>query len=814
MTQLPIDKPAKISRSVAGRVARRPLPARRFFHGAIVALAAVAVATAAGSVVSPITVASGQTLPGERAASVALEAHSENGASALLPLLSETLSVRIDDGHATATYRHVFQNESAARLEGNYRLLVGEGATATGFAYYNGEQKIVGEIFERDAARQVYDALTGLRRDPGLLEQSGEGGFSFHVFPIEPDEHKRVEVTTARWLPRRGQRIEYRVRLGRPDANVVLTVRDARGVKGLESPSHDLRTDRGADGSWTATVLKAKTVASDELVVLYQTDEAPLVLHAAMHHDAGQPAFFTATLAAPPPPQGRVRSGNDVTLVLDRSGSMEGPSIESARAAAKAIVQRLLPTDRVNVITFDDGVDTLYSAPQPLTEAVLRETLEHIGHIEAGGGTDIAKALAKALSSQIRDDHPDVVLFLTDGQSAGPPAIQVATQDKGDARVFTVGIGTGVDKALLSRIASIKHGRFTFIADPRAVAIEFPKVLSQLEDPVLTDVTLRAEGGSIERVYPEAPGDLFPGDELRVFGRTSARGPFGIVLEARDHGALRHFEATLDASVPSDEPWVARGWARARVDDLLEEISARGETEELKGEAVDLGLAFALVTPYTSFLAVPESVMTDAAKDVIGNMRERRKRILAARTDAAALSRLNMPPGDPILRVHAPRDAKRVTAVFPFGLTQDLAYDAMSESWMTRFLVPKDVADGTYEVRTVIELRDGTVNVAVVRYTIDSRAPQVDVDTRVSGDGVDVRVICDESALEVRVAAIDDLRNPTSLAGDADKRTFRGHLGLAPGHHRLRIVVADVARNESAREIEVDVAARDPRTSR
>jgi Ca-activated chloride channel family protein len=811
MSELRTDKHANSFPRLRGPVARRPLLARRFFRGVVVTMLAMVAAAALGSVISPVTLASGQTLAPERPApAVALEAHAENGASALLPLVGESLSVRIDDGHASATYRHVFQNESSERLEGNYRLLVGEGATATGFAYYNGEEKIVGEIFERDAARQVYDALTGLRRDPGLLEQSGEGGFSFHVFPIEPSERKPVEVTTSRWLPHRDQRVEYRVRLGRSDASVVVMARDARGIRGLESPSHELRTDRGADGSWTATVLEAKTAVSDELVVQYETDEAPLVLHAAIHHDPGHPAFITATLPAPPVPQGRLRNGNDVTLVLDRSGSMEGPSIESARAAAKAIVQRLLPTDRVNVITFDDGVDALYSAPRLLTDAVRQETLQHIGRIEAGGGTDIARALARALSSQIRDDHPDVVLFLTDGQSAGPPAVKVATEDKGDARVFTVGIGTGVDKALLSKIASIKRGTFTFIADPRAVAVEFPKVLSHLEDPVLTDVTLRAEGGSIEWVYPEALGDLFPGDELRIFGRTNSPGPFKVVIDARYQGEWRHFAAIVDPSVPSEKPWVARGWARARVDDLLGEISAKGETDELKGEAVDLGLAFALVTPYTSFLAVPESIMTDTAKDAVLGMRERRKHILASRTDAAALSRLNMPPGDPILRVHAPRNAKRVTAIFPFGVTQDLAYDATSESWMTRFLVPKDVADGTYEVRTVIELLDGTVNVAACSYTIDSRAPQVDVDAKTAVDGVDIRVLSDEPALEVRVASVDDLRNVLLLTGDSDKSTFRGHLGLKAGHHRLRIVVADAARNESTREIEVNVASRGP----
>ncbi len=539
-----------------------PLRVRRFFH-----VLALVMGATVGHRPTP---AWAQTSSDTEPPAAALEGRSEDGGSSLLPLLSETLRVRIDDGHATASYTHVFQNGSKQRLEGNYRLLVGQGATATGFAYYNGEAKIVGEIFERQAAQQVYDALTGLKRDPGLLEPSGEGGFSFHVFPIEPGEKKRVEVTTSRWLPRRGSLVEYRARLNRPDADVTLVVKDARGVMKLESPSHDIGSDRGFDGSWNVHLLRSKGTEADEVVLRYETDEAPLVLHASLHHDLGETAFFTATLAAPMREGSHTRSRNDVTLVLDRSGSMEGASIESARAAAKAIVMRLEPTDCVNVIAFDNDVSSLYDVPRPMTDTTRRESLAYIGRIQAGGGTDIAKALSKALASQTENDHRDIVLFLTDGQSDGPPAIQAAAQDKGHTRVFTVGIGTGVDRALLSRIASLRHGRFTFIADPRAVAVEFPKVLSQLDEPVLTDVTIHAEGGSIERLYPQAPGDLFPADELRVFGRTGATGPLKIVLEGRENGTLRRFETVLDASTASSQPWVARSWARARVDDVLE----------------------------------------------------------------------------------------------------------------------------------------------------------------------------------------------------------------------------------------------------
>ena len=46
--------------------------------------------------------------------------------------------------------------------------------------------------------RQVYQRVTTRRRDPGLLEQDGEGSFSFKIFPVEPNENKRVEVKWSR----------------------------------------------------------------------------------------------------------------------------------------------------------------------------------------------------------------------------------------------------------------------------------------------------------------------------------------------------------------------------------------------------------------------------------------------------------------------------------------------------------------------------------------------------------------------------------------------------------------------------------------
>jgi Ca-activated chloride channel family protein len=168
--------------------------------------------------------------------------------------------------------------------------------------------------------------------------------------------------------------------------------------------------------------------------------------------------------------------------------------------------------------------------------------------------------------------------------------------------------------------------------------------------------------------------------------------------------------------------------------------------------------------------------------------------VLAANPDAAALSRRSMPPGDPILTVTAPRDALQVTAFFPFGLVQDLRWDDTLEKWLVRFLVPNDVADGEYDARVLIVKRDGTVELARASYVIDARAPDFDVE--LAGGRVRVRV--SEPARKVTVAVAADPRRRTVLHGEGT--LFEG---AVPGPGKLRVVVADLARNETAREVDV-----------
>lgn len=727
-----------------------------------------------------------------------------NGAPETLALSDEQLTIRIDRQYAETNLRHTFTNGSDTRLEGQYRLRAQQGAEVQQFAYWNGEEKIVGEVFEKQDANRIYDNVTGTGRDPGLLERTGEGSFAFKIFPIEAHEQKRVEVTLHQWMKRSGGAVEYRVPLGSDNHRIVVELHDERAIAHLQSSTHALTTERLPNGSYRLRAAPQK--GQRQFVLRWEPTEPPLLLSAAKHKDAGQDGYVAMQLVAPPSVQ-QARAPKDVTIVLDHSGSMNGEPLAQAKLAAEEIADALVPGDKVNVISFDDGADRLFARPQPVTDETRRQTLSYLRAITPAGGTDIALALRLALASQTPEPgRSALILFLTDGQSPTAPVFEALRNDRSATRVFTVGLGHGVDRALLQKLAEQKRGRFTYVESAAAIRPEVTRLWKSLEEPVLTDLQLEASGGVIKRIYPKTIADLAPGEELLVVARVASEGPMSVKLTGQMGGKPVQFSTVVDGKKDESRPWVGRLWAEERVRDLLAEVAFVGESAELKQETIDLALAYDLVTPYTSFLAIPETELSGATKQLYASAKQRKADRLAAHPDAIALSRNAMPPGDPILLVKAPRDAKQVTATFPFGLVKDLVYDETTGCWKTRFLVPNTVADGHYYADVVVIHADGAREDLMALYKIDSKEPAFDVKLEKRAGGLWVVVDTAEEVRECQAMLVGTASTRIVLqpVGAVGKGRFAGMLPTHADLGTVRVVVADTARNEAIVEVGIE----------
>ncbi|MEO8702259.1 MAG: VWA domain-containing protein [Kofleriaceae bacterium] len=551
-----------------------------------------------------------------------------------IPIVEERLQVTIDGQHATTTLLQAYQHNNSGQIEGRYKLRPGFGSRVEGFAYWNGEQKIVGEVFERQTAQRVYTNVTTKRRDPGLLEEDGEGAFAFKVFPINAQEKKRVELRWTKWLERRGQSVRYRAPVTRNDAAIVVNLIGA--VKNVRSTTHKVHVEKVAGG----LRLRADSGrGGGELVIDWEVDEVEWLPSAYVHTSGAQhDGWFALSLATADMNPNQI-APKDVTIVIDRSGSMIGEPLSQAKAAAVDMINMLNKKDRVNVIAFSDEVDPLWKNPQPLDGDARQRAIAYVNMLHDGGGTDIALALSTAIASQQPNkERPRVVVFMTDGQSDIDKAVAAAKTDTGDVRLFTLGLGKDVNRPLLSRLAALKRGKFVYIEKSSAIQAEVARLSSHIAKPLLVDVSVEVDGAQAVRLYPRSLPDLFVDDELVVRGRIRGTGPAKFTIKGRLGGKPVAFSRTVDLAKAPSRPWVGRLWAQARVDHLLEEISLGSKEPELMTEVLELALAYNFVTPYTAFLAIPESEL-GTERDTVMAARERKAKIMAQNADAASLDK-------------------------------------------------------------------------------------------------------------------------------------------------------------------------------
>ncbi|MBT4496596.1 MAG: VWA domain-containing protein, partial [Gemmatimonadetes bacterium] len=108
----------------------------------------------------------------------------------------------------------------------------------------------------------------------------------------------------------------------------------------------------------------------------------------------------------------------NIGLVLDRSGSMDASGkMEYAKKAARIVVDRLTPADRLAVVEYDNQVTVLWpSSPVEAPEMIKRR----IDGLTPRGGTDLTGGMMKGVEQVLENldrDGINRVLLLSDGMA-------------------------------------------------------------------------------------------------------------------------------------------------------------------------------------------------------------------------------------------------------------------------------------------------------------------------------------------------------------------------------------------------------------
>ncbi len=183
----------------------------------------------------------------------------------------------------------------------------------------------------------------------------------------------------------------------------------------------------------------------------------------------------------------------DLSLVIDRSGSMKGERLQHAITAAITAIERLRDGDRVSVVAFDQTAQTI--VPHTVLDATSRTAIAaSVRKITLGGDTCISCGISRALDDLgTANGRARRIVLLSDGEAtagikdvAGLEKLAHDAESR-DVSITTIGVGQDYDPRALTAMARASNGRHHYAANEAAMPAIFDEEARAMSAVVATD---------------------------------------------------------------------------------------------------------------------------------------------------------------------------------------------------------------------------------------------------------------------------------------------------------------------------------------
>lgn len=546
-----------------------------------------------------------------------------------------------------------FENPSKGWVEGTYVFPLPDDSAVDTLKMQIGERFIEGQVKPRQAAKEIYEQAKAEGKKAALLEQQRPNLFINRVANIGPGETVVVQieyqsgvrqsndafsfrfpmVVAPRYNPqpivqtvdldsRSGyavsdpvpdrQKIEPPVLDPRENAKVnpvTLTVNLKAGfpIGEVTSAFHEIDTVTTDQLSRKITLNAGSVPADRDFELNWKAVEGKSPYAGLFRETVGGKTYLMSFVTPPVTATNADKPvKREVVFVIDNSGSMAGPSMEQAKESLALAISRLKPEDRFNVIRFDDTMTVHFPALVEATPDKREDAIAFVRGLTADGGTEMLPALEAALRTQgpVAPGALRQVVFLTDGAIGNEGQLfQEIQNNRGDARVFTVGIGSAPNSHFMTKAAEYGRGTFTLIGSESQVAARMGELFTKLESPVMTDISATFEGAATGDITPNPMPDLYRGEPVVLTAELAGEAPEGkirIVGKAGD----QPFRVEMDIAKAASGEGIAKLWARRKIDDLEASASAIADPASLDSQIEAVALAHHLVSRVTSLVAV------------------------------------------------------------------------------------------------------------------------------------------------------------------------------------------------------------------
>ena len=202
----------------------------------------------------------------------------------------------------------------------------------------------------------------------------------------------------------------------------------------------------------------------------------------------------------------------NVSIVIDRSGSMQGIKLGNAKRAAKSIIDQLNAEDIVSIVIYDNDIDTIQGPLHVIDKEKIKAKIDLIA---ARASTNLWGGTEQGYSFVNRNFNPGFVnrvLLISDGLAnvgvTDSTLIRIKVQkwkDDQGISLSTFGVGLDYNETLMTDMAETGAGNYYFIDAPNKMTGIFNNELKGLLNVAAQNAELKImlpKGVTVVKGYP------------------------------------------------------------------------------------------------------------------------------------------------------------------------------------------------------------------------------------------------------------------------------------------------------------------------
>lgn len=550
--------------------------------------------------------------------------------------VTANISGTIVETYVTQTYA----NEGDTPINASYVFPASTNVTVHGMTMQIGDQIVTAQIKEKEEAKQEYEQAKSEGKSASLLEQQRSNVFTMDVANIMPGDTVDIELHYTELISPSEGTYEFVFptvvgpRYAEPedaadtDANgwvetpylkndsvltskYNITVNLSTGVPitDLSSKTHEISITW--DNSSTARITLANPddfAGNRDFILDYRLTGAQIESGLVLTEGETE-NFFMLTVQPPERYTPEDVLPREYIFVLDVSGSMNGYPLDTAKTLIQDLVSNLNETDKFNLILFSGSSEQLSTQSLPATAENIQMAIDLINEQEGFGGTSLSPALKNAINIPMDKDMARSIIVITDGYITGEQNIfDLISENLGTTSFFSFGIGSSVNRYLVEGIAYAGAGESFVVTDSEDAAETAQRFRTYIQSPILTDISVTYEGFDVYDVEPAALPTLFAEKPIVLFGKYSGEAAGTITITGKTGSQDYVQEISLsDIITQTDNDAIRYLWARTRAERLMDYGYSKDDPA-VKDEVTQLGLDYSMLTPYTSFVAVIDTV--------------------------------------------------------------------------------------------------------------------------------------------------------------------------------------------------------------